>query len=126
MTGAPDRDLAAYLRFRDRFAAAMDPRRHPVDWLDRQLLDGRLGLIAGDAAAILFSVETYPTGATEVHGQLAAGDLDEIAGALIPRAERWARGIGCIGAMIASRPGWARRLRASGYETHQLTLRKGW
>ncbi len=84
-----------------------------------------LGLIVGDKAAIVFSVELYPTGATDIHGQLAAGDLDEIADLLIPRAEQWGRRIGCAGAIVSSRPGWARRLKASGYETYQLTVRKG-
>ena len=125
MSEAAVPDWAGYLRFRDRFAEAMDPRRYRIDWLDRRILDGSFRLIVGDEAAILFGVELYPTGAIDVHGQLAAGDLDEIAGALIPRAEQWARGIGCAGAMISSRPGWARRLRASGYETFQLTVRKG-
>jgi hypothetical protein len=117
-------DWAGYLRFRDRFREAIDPARHTIEWLDRQILDGTFGLIVGERAAIVFSIELYPTGAKDIHGQIAAGDLDEIAGALIPRAEEWARAAGCIGAMISSRPGWARRLGGQGYSTFQVALRK--
>jgi hypothetical protein len=124
MSEAAVPDWAGYLRFRDRFAEAMDPRRYRIEWLDRHILDGTFGLIVGDRAAIIFSIETYPTGAKDIHGQLAAGEVEEIVGALIPQAEEHARSLGCIGAMISSRPGWARALSSSGYETHQLTVRK--
>jgi len=117
-------DWAGYLRFRDQFQEVMDPERYPVDWLDRQVLDGTFGVIVGDKAAIVFTIEEYPTGAKDIHGQLAAGDLKEIVGVLIPRAEQHARDLGCIGAMISSRPGWAKALASSGYRGHQVTVRK--
>jgi hypothetical protein len=117
-------DWAGYCRFRDQFAEVLDPRRYRLDWLDQQILEGNFMLWVGDNAAIVASIETYPTGAKDIHGQIAAGDLEEIVNVLIPQAERDAKAMGCIGAKISSREGWGRALRGSGYEPYQLTLMK--
>lgn len=117
-------DWAGYLRFRSQFEQVMDPARYTIEWLDSQILSGAFVLIVGDRAAIVFGIEEYPTGARDIHGQIAAGDLEEIVSNLIPRAEELGRAGGCIGAMISSRPGWARALKDSGYEVHQVTVRK--
>ena len=47
----------------------------------------------------------------------------EIVG-LIPKAEQWGRELGCIGALIESREGWARVMRPHGYRLFQTTIRK--
>lgn len=102
----------------------MDRRRYTIEWLDAEILSGRFRLIVGDKAAIVFSIEPFPTGAADLHGQVAAGDLEEIARVLIPRAEQYGRAAGCIGATISSRPGWVRLLKRSGYATYQVSVRK--
>lgn len=122
MTTVPD--WAGYLRFRDDFAAVMDPRLYSLDWLDDQIISGAALLWVGAKAAIVAQIREYPTGAMDIEGLIAAGDLGEIVGDLIPRAEAHGAFIGCVGAIIQSREGWARVLKPHGYEVHQVALRK--
>jgi hypothetical protein len=117
-------DWAGYLHFRHLFAEVMDQRYHTLDWLDQQVLGGKVQFWRSDNAAMITEIKDYPTGATDIHGLIAAGALEEIIGQLIPAAEQWARSIGCIAAHIESREGWARALRPSGYQTHQVIVRK--
>jgi hypothetical protein len=118
------RDWAGYLRFRPAFEGVMDSRLYTIDWLDRQVLSGAYCLFATPRAAILAEIKTYPTGAREVHGVVAAGDLQEIEERLIPEAEAWGRSLGCIAAQIDSRDGWARVMKKHGYRPHQTVIRK--
>jgi len=117
-------DWDGYLLFRPAFETAIDPRLYTMDWLDRRILDGDALFWRTDRAAIVAEVRRYPTGNRDIHGLIAAGDLDDITGVLIPQAEAWARSAGCIGAVIESRSGWVRRLRGRGYSCHQVALRK--
>jgi len=110
-----------YMRFRDQFEQAMDPRFYVIEWLDDQIRYNRFRLWANDDAAIIAEIKTYPTGAKAVHGMIAAGDLEAITG-LIPLAEQWGKQMGCIVAEIASREGWARIL--PGYTVNQVEIRK--
>ena len=114
----------AYAAWRERFAQALDPRLYTIEHLDALLLSARAQIWFGADAAIVTEIREYPTGARVIHGLVAAGELDEIVDALIPRAEAWASSIGCVLAVIESRPGWARALKAKGYAPHQLALRK--
>ena len=116
--------MSDYARFRPLFAEALDPRLYTIEHLDALLLAGRAQIWFGEAAAIVTEVRTYPTGANVIHGLVAAGDLEEIVEVLIPKAEAWGRSIGCGLAIIDSRPGWARALRARGYAPHQVAVRK--
>jgi hypothetical protein len=113
-----------YERFRPIFAEAIDPRLYSIEHLDALLQSGRAQIWVGEAAAIVTEIRTYPAGAAVIHGLVAAGDLDEIVDTLIPRAEAWARSIGCAMAIVESRPGWPRALRQQGYEPHQVSVRK--
>lgn len=116
--------MSRYARFRPRFAEALDPRLYRIEHLDALLSAGRAQIWFGEAAAIVTEVRTYPAGAGAIHGLVAAGELEEIVETLIPRAEAWARSIGCVMSIIESRPGWARALRSRGYAPHQLAVRK--
>ena len=116
--------MSDYRRFRALFAEALDSRLHSIEHLDALLFSGRAQIWCGEAAAVVTEVRTYPTGAMALHGLVAAGELDEIVGVLIPKAEAWARSIGCAMVIIESRPGWARALKKSGYAPHQLAVRK--
>lgn len=113
-----------YLRFRDRLAEALDPRFYPIDWLDNQVLEGRATTIATENGCVVVEIRNYPGGAREVHGLVAAGDLDEIVERVIPAVEQMGRENGCQVACCESREGWARMLKSSGYRVHQVTLRK--
>lgn len=117
-------DWAGYLEFRDAFASVMDPERYHIQWLDDRVLSGAALFLRSDNAAIVAEVRAYPTGFREVHGLVAAGDLGEIVGELIPAAEQWGVEQGCGGAIIESRLGWAKALKESGYEMHQVAVRK--
>ena len=117
-------DWAGYLRFRDAFAKVLDPALYTIDWLDLQIVQGAFLLWVGRNAAIIAEVKHYPTGARDIAGMLAAGDLAEIVNELIPAAEAYGQSIGCIGALIESREGWERALKPHGYARHQVALRK--
>lgn len=117
-------DWAGYRRFRDRFAEAMDPAFYPIEYLDGLILAGRARLWAAEHAAIVAEIKDYPGGARVVHGLVAAGRIEDINRLLIPLAEAWGKAAGCTHAIIESRSGWMRALRAYGYEPHQVAVRK--
>ncbi|WP_324807226.1 hypothetical protein SH584_11505 [Sphingomonas sp. LY29] len=117
-------DWAGYCQFRSAFADVMDERYHSLDWLDQQVLSGEFKFFRTEDAAIVVELRDYPTGARDVHGLIAAGNLADIVERLIPAAEAWGKEQGCIGAIIESRPGWAKALSQYGYEPHQLAVRK--
>lgn len=117
-------DWAGYLSFRPAFTEAMDQRLYSIDWLDGRVLDGSALFWRTENAAIIAEVREYPTGAYDIHGLIAAGELAEIVETLIPQAEAWGRENGCVGALIESREGWARALKPMGYEPYQTSVRK--
>jgi hypothetical protein len=116
--------VTEYLRWRDEFASAMDERLYTIEYLDRLIEQMQAQIWFGERAAMVTEVRSYPAGAHVIHGLVAAGELEEIRDVLIPRAEAWARLAGCQMAVIESRPGWAKALKASGYEPHQVAVRK--
>lgn len=117
-------DWDDYLQFRAAFASVMDQRLYTPEWLDGEVWSGRAKFWRTADAAIVTEIRTYPTGAHDIHGIVAAGDLSEIINILIPAAEMWAKAVGCIGAIIESREGWARVLKERGYEPHRVAVRK--
>lgn len=117
-------DWAGYLAWRCAFAAAIDARLYPMEWLDQRIITGSAQIWRSVEAAIVTEIKTYPSGARDLHGLVAAGALADIKRALIPRAELWARSIGCAGALIESRPGWAKVLAHDGYAIWQVAIRK--
>lgn len=116
-------EIARYHRFRSQFAAMLDERFYTIGWLDEQIETGAARLWSDGNSAIIATLKPYPTGALEVHGLIAVGELDTIVG-LIELAEAWGRRQGAIVACIESRAGWAKPLAAFGYEPFQYTLRK--
>ena len=117
-------DHATYLRWRPAFAAAMDLRLYRPEWLDARLAAGRAQYWNSENAAAVTEVRHYPTGAYDVHGLVAAGDVREVRDIIIPQLERWGRTIGAVGIVIESRAGWARALKPIGFAPHQLVIRK--
>lgn len=112
-----------YADWRGRFLEAVDETLHPAWWIDHMVERGGWRFWANADAAILAEIRRYPSGAKEVHGIVAAGDLDAIK-ALIPLAEQWGRECGATRASIASHPAWARLMKSAGYEPEQLTIAK--
>lgn len=110
-----------YQRFRDQFAEVLDTRFYTIEWLDSQVYNGIFRLWSNEASAIIAEIKHYPTGAKEVHGLIAAGELEGII-ELIPKAEAWGRSVGAIVAGISSREGWSRAL--PDYSVHQVEIRK--
>lgn len=117
-------DWTGYRTWRPAFAAAMDPRLHTPEWLDARILAGSAQFWRSDHAAAVTEIRTYPTGAYEVHGLVAAGDVSEVRDRIVSQVEAWGRTIGAVGIVVESRPGWARALRAAGFQPHQLAVRK--
>jgi hypothetical protein len=112
--------VSPYLRFRDELIA-LDPEHYPAWYIDQQVTLGLWRCWGSDKAAILAEIRNYPSGALELHGLAAVGDLAEIV-RLIPLAEEWGKQAGCTRAVIESRPAWARVL--PDYELHQVSVRK--
>lgn len=112
-----------YQQWRSAFAEAMDPRFYTIDYLDTLVFTGRAFLWANDDAAIVAEFKHFPTGARAIHGLVAAGDLEAIKG-LIRTAEAWGKEQGCVGALIESRPAWAKILKAEGYSPFQQSVWK--
>lgn len=119
----PD-SLGRYLIWRDAFSEVLDPELYPVEWLDEQVASGTFVLFSDEKSAILAAVKRYPTGLLELHGQIAVGELNSLLGSTIPSAENWGRSIGCTRVVIESRRGWSMVMRSSGYEEHQVHIRK--
>ena len=117
-------DWAGYLHWRPAFAEAMDPRLHTPEWLDTRVLAGSAQFWRSALAAAVTEIRSYPTGAYDVHGLVAAGEVGEVRDLIVPAVERWGRAIGAIGIVVESRPGWARALREAGFAPHQLAIRK--
>lgn len=117
-------DWAGYLAFREAFQEVMDERYHTLPWLDEQILTGTVKFWRSANAALLTEIKTYPTGATDIHVVISAGDMREVIEILRPRAEQFGRENGCIAATVESREGWARALKPHGYQAFQLTVRK--
>ena len=116
--------MSSYWDFRDAFREVIDERYHTIEWLDEQVLSGQALFWSTDNAAIIAEIRDYPTGAKDICGLIAAGDLQEIVEVLIPQAEEYGRTLRCVAAQIESREGWSRMLRPYGYETHQIIVRK--
>jgi len=112
-----------YQMHRAEVGKAMDERCHTLDWLDVQILNDQARIFGSESAVIVVTVKQYPAGATELHGLVAAGELDGIL-PLIDDAEYWAREAGVTFACIASRQGWERVLKTRGYTLYQQHLRK--
>lgn len=121
--GSFTNDWTAYQGFRDAFSEVMDPRFYNIEWLDRKVWNCDFRFWSNQTSAIITEVKTFPAGAMEIAGVLAAGELSDIK-ELIKEAEQWGAKIGCITAEIASRPGWKAKLKADGYEEYQLCLKK--
>lgn len=117
-------DWDGYLQWRPEFLKVADPKFYPAQWLDGQVLSGAARLIRNEHAAILIDIKIYPSGAMDVHGVVAAGNLKDICEVLIPAAEAWGRQVGCVGACLESREGWAKTLAPSGYVAEQVVYRK--
>lgn len=112
----------AYEAFRQELASIIDDRFYSIEWLDYQVANGAIRVLGNDKAVILFKFHKYPTGWTELQGEVAAGDLATIRDDLIPAAETIARGMGCGSTQIESRMGWVKVL--PDYEVHQTTIKK--
>jgi hypothetical protein len=117
-------DLAGYLAWRPAFLEAIDERLYPAAWLNEMVQSGRAQFWRSASSAALTEIKIYPSGAMDLHGLVAAGDVAEVRDILVPQAEAWARAMGCIGFVIESRPGWAKLLKNKGFEPHQLAVRK--
>lgn len=113
-----------YLLFRDRIAPVLDERIHPLAWLDAQVFAGLVRVLSEGASCLLYEFKPYPSGAQEIHAVVAVGDAEVIAGPLRKQFEQIGREAGCLFAGVASRPGWARRLKAEDYHVYQVTVRK--
>jgi len=116
-------DWIAYLDRRFDIAKILDPRCFTIEWLDGEIMAGRIKIRINNGAMIGFEVKTYPAGARELHGMFAVGNVEDCL-ALWDEVEAQAAASGFEFATIASREGWARVMRSRGYVVHQTEIRK--
>lgn len=117
-------DWAGYLQYRPAFGEVIDPRYYTLEWLDAQILQGKVQFWCTDKAALVTEFKAYPAGAVDIHVVIAAGDMRDIIEVLAPLAEDMGRANGCTAATVESRAGWARALKPHGYEAFQTIVRK--
>lgn len=113
-----------FLAWLPAFAAVMDQRYYTPGWLAGEVWSGRARFWSTDKAALVAEIKTYPAGSRDVHFLVAAGDVSELVEILRPKVEAWGQEMGCIAALVDSRPGWLRVLSPEGYELHQTAVRK--
>lgn len=113
-----------YHPWREQFAQALDPRFYTLDYLDSRINENTARIFTCPEAALIVELRPYPTGNFDGHVLIAAGDPMAVVETLRPQAEAWLREIGAMGALVESRPGWARLLKQHGYEPHQTMVRK--
>ena len=113
----------SYADWRGRFLEAVDESLYPAAWIDGRVADCTARFWENDGAAILAEIRTYPSGVKEVHGLVAAGNLDSIM-ALIPHAEQHGLNHGCTRASIQSSPAWGRLMAGAGYAPETLLIVK--
>lgn len=116
-------NASPYGFWRDEFAEMLDPRTHPLGWLDAQVWGGKMQVWGDDGGCILTEIRIFPTGAFEVHIMIAAGDMKHLVNAILPEIEEWADSIDALFVSVASRAGWAKVLKPRGYEPWQQEVR---
>lgn len=78
---------------------------HTKEQIADLIRDGRAQLWPTKNAAMLTSVEVYPSGLKELRGWLAGGELSEIK-EWTPIIEAWAKENECRRVLISGRRGW--------------------
>jgi hypothetical protein len=122
-TGATHPLAEQWAKWRPRFAEAMDLAFDTMDGLEKMVFQGRLQFWPGREAAIVTEVYTYAGGEKVIQAKWAAGDMKEIV-ELSAGIEAFGRAQGCSTALIEGRSGWARHLKALGYQHWSVTLKK--
>jgi hypothetical protein len=103
---------------------ALDQRYYDLPWLEWLVMSGRARFLANESAAAIAEIIYYPTGARDLKGVCAAGDVHEIVNVLIPELIEWGKSMGCIAAQIESREAWSRLLRKQGFELYKTSVRR--
>jgi hypothetical protein len=80
-------DWAGYLEWKPAFFEAIDTRMYSPEWLDGMVQSGRAQVWRSANACALTELQFYPTGVADLHGLVAAGDIEEVRDILVPQAE---------------------------------------
>jgi hypothetical protein len=102
-------------------AAALAGDTHRKRHVAERLRNGLAQLWTLPNAACVTSIERHDTGLRDLHGWLAAGDLDGLV-TIEARLERFARAENCDRMVIAGRKGWLRIF--SGYSERAVIIAK--
>ena len=102
-------------------AAALAGDTHRKRHVAERLRSGLAQLWTLPSAACVTSIERHDTGLRDLHGWLAAGDLDGLV-TIEARLEHFARAENCDRMVIAGRRGWLRIF--SGYSERAVIIAK--
>lgn len=110
-----------YQQRRESIGAILDERKWPLAWLDSEILNERATVLANDRAVIVVALRKYPGGLIEIHGLVAAGEVESIK-ELVAKAECWGRAHGAQIGSISSRRAWVKLMPE--YRETQVTIEK--
>lgn len=82
---------------------------HSKEHIWRALVEGRAQLWPMKHAAMVTTINTWPTGYKEAQAWLAGGELQNIL-EWTPIIEKWAKDEGCARAIVSGRRGWLKAL----------------
>ena len=112
-----------YLRFRRRFADALDPEWQDIGEVDGLVAAGLTTMWVSGKTALLTEVRSSPRGPV-MFGIVCVGDMGILRGDIRPAVESWAREHGCIAMAFAGRWGWVRAMAEHGYKAKQVIMVK--
>ncbi len=89
-------------------------KTHSIEDVEKMVADEYAQLWEGEKSAAVTEVIQFPRSKT-LHLWLCGGDLKEITEVMLPKAEEFAREIGCDRMTTGGRPGWDRVMKRHGF-----------
>ena len=86
------------------------------------IAEGRMQLWPGERGCLVTEIQVYPR-KKSLNIFLAAGEFAEFT-EMTPVIEDWARRLGCADVTASGRMGWMRRLKAHGWDTDCVYMRR--
>jgi len=103
------------MRWQDHIARALAYQAtHSIEDVERMVADDEAQLWLGEKSAAVTEIVQFPK-VKVLHLWLCGGDLKEITEVMLPKAEAYARSIGCGRLTTGGRIGWDRVMNKHGF-----------